>query len=624
MKFLVLIGFMVGVITSYAQLDTPSIDTLPMVQISKFVNENAHNAVKVKKLRVMDIRDLAMNSLSDLLKGLVPVYIKEYGTGLALPSIRGTGASHTQVYWNGVPVNSPTLGQTDLSIFNGYMNDQINVNLGSGNAYSSGSLGGSIEMNDQLKWGRDSSVWFRQKFGSFDTRSSVLKFARSSERLSISTKASYSHARNNFTYTDRTTATPTEKKLENADVEIMSLNTMVGWRKKDHRIQGAMFLSGANRGLPTIIGVPGKGERQLDQSTFITVDYSIIKKRFQNQLKFALVDIENRYFNPILSINSGNLGKTRLVQNETEVEISKTLDVVTQFAYRTEMGISNNYGEDKQRDILSNYTRLRWRKNLTMLSVSLRSENVDGEWNPLLPTFSGTQRFDRLREGLRLRWNISKNYRLPTLNDLYWNPGGNPLLQPEMGYSGDVGALLNVGRQRFNATFFHSDISNWILWTPTGQYWSPSNVKRVTNSGVELKYEYNRTEPNGWNGLVSYAYVNNTVKESIVENDLSIGKSLIFVPRHNLRLALIYGVKSWTFAYNQSFTSRVFIDAANESYMPYYAPSSLTVSKRYVDGGGAMWKMGGKVNNLFNEEYQVMPNRPMPGIGFDLIFELLF
>ena len=42
-------------------------------------------------------------------------------------------------------------------------------------------------------------------------------------------------------------------------------------------------------------------------------------------------------------------------------------------------------------------------------------------------------------------------YRLPTLNELYWNPGGNPALDPERSY-GMKYSICREGSLRINLT----------------------------------------------------------------------------------------------------------------------------------------------------------------------------
>jgi iron complex outermembrane receptor protein len=81
--------------------------------------------------------------LSELLSRNTPVYIKHYGPGsMATASFRGTAASHTQVIWNGMKLNSPALGYTDLSLLPLFFTDEVYLlHGGSSLAKSSGALG---------------------------------------------------------------------------------------------------------------------------------------------------------------------------------------------------------------------------------------------------------------------------------------------------------------------------------------------------------------------------------------------------------------------------------------------------------------------------------------------------
>ena len=54
--------------------------------------------------------------------------------------------------------------------------------------------------------------------------------------------------------------------------------------------------------------------------------------------------------------------------------------------------------------------------------------------------------------------SISRNYRFPTLNDLYFLPGGNPDLKSEHGFTYDVGVSFSVGKENVYA------LSGGINW----------------------------------------------------------------------------------------------------------------------------------------------------------------
>lgn len=71
-----------------------------------------------------------------------------------------------------------------------------------------------------------------------------------------------------------------------------------------------------------------------------------------------------------------------------------------------------------------------------------------------------------------LKASVSRNYRFPTLNDLYFLPGGNPNLRNEHGFSYDAGVSFEVGKENAyklngGVNWFDSYIDDWIIWLPT-------------------------------------------------------------------------------------------------------------------------------------------------------------
>jgi len=63
-------------------------------------------------------------SMADVLTFNTAIFIKQYGRAtLSTVAFRGTAASHTQVMWNGMRINSPMLGMTDFSMIPSYFVD---------------------------------------------------------------------------------------------------------------------------------------------------------------------------------------------------------------------------------------------------------------------------------------------------------------------------------------------------------------------------------------------------------------------------------------------------------------------------------------------------------------------
>src|SRR5210317_1328629 len=96
-----------------------------------FVKEQA--GMKQSHVDSTVLQNKAILSLSELLSENTSVFIKNHGRGaLATASFRGTSASHTQVTWNGISINSPMTGMTDFSLIPVYVVDEVNLKHGTG------------------------------------------------------------------------------------------------------------------------------------------------------------------------------------------------------------------------------------------------------------------------------------------------------------------------------------------------------------------------------------------------------------------------------------------------------------------------------------------------------------
>ena len=87
-------------------------------------------------------------SMADVLTFNTAIFIKQYGRAtLSTVAFRGTAASHTQVMWNGMRINSPMLGMTDFSMIPSYFVDDATLLHGTSSLnVVGGGLGGAITL----------------------------------------------------------------------------------------------------------------------------------------------------------------------------------------------------------------------------------------------------------------------------------------------------------------------------------------------------------------------------------------------------------------------------------------------------------------------------------------------
>ena len=107
------------------------------------------------------------------------------------------------------------------------------------------------------------------------------------------------------------------------------------------------------------------------------------------------------------------------------------------------------------------------------------------------------------------------------------------------------------------------------------------------------------------------------------EESNSYKKQLIYVPKHKINYQLSVAFKKFQFNYNQTLTSQVFVDETNTVYLPAIYPANLAVNYSYSLKKIKI-KTGVSVRNIFDEPYQVVANRPMPGRNLRFTLGLSF
>src|SRR5690606_6722526 len=111
------------------------------------------------------------------------------------------------------------------------------------------------------------------------------------------------------------------------------------------------------------------------------------------------------------------------------------------------------------------------------ISLNLRQFAYEDGFEPLLPGIGADWKFLQLeKHELLLKASLGKGFKVPTLNDRFWEPGGNPDLLPEESINGEIGFhWLKSGLFSWNQslTYYRMQVDNWIIWMPQGSVWRP-------------------------------------------------------------------------------------------------------------------------------------------------------
>ncbi|MFL2570558.1 MAG: hypothetical protein ACJ0QL_01610, partial [Parvicellaceae bacterium] len=373
------------------------------------------------------------------------------------------------------------------------------------------------------------------------------------------------------------------------------------------------------RQIPSVIGAENNGEFQNDHQLKFLIGHNHRGKKWTHHTKAAFVNELMSYndtaheISSNFSIDSYHLNY-RVVRDFSKIKAN----LQAYFMTRTDLAESDYYNENTMQNTSSAF--LKWEHDLNAFSYhfSARQELIDFNSLPITPSI-GVGKTLLKEDKWNTEINLSKTSRTPTLNDRFWIPGGNPSLLPERGFEIENNNRVYLLRNLFFSTaVFYGQTANWIIWLPgSNGLWSPENVKEVERYGLETKLETNLTIKALKIDLeLQYNFLRAKTLSSYLVNDASINKQLRYVPMHQGQFDVDLSFKRFRVFYTQSFVGKVFLDGQNESYLPYYLPVDFGIdwSSKFISGKQVI--AGLKIINLFNEQYHIIANRPMPGAHF--------
>ncbi len=557
------------------------------------------------------------SELSDLLTTESSVFVKNYGNGqLASVSFRGTGATHTQVYWNGINLNSSMNGQIDFNLFPLFFTDDAELHHGASSiADGSGGLGGSVQiLNSDFKKGVNVVL----AAGSFDYYQSGFKANYSLGKLKLGSKFYYKSVKNDYAFLNYTKSGFPKEYLINA--EVLQQGFMQAFEydfSTKSKLSFYFWLMDSDRNLPQPISSVGvSDENQKDNSKRFLVEWKKIFSKGICNVKTSYLTDFLEYQSPsdsLFSISNSNSLKS-LAQYKHFFKSDFAIKLQFQNSY--DEAQTDGYNSSVYRNQFSGFLQLSKKfKEWCYLETSIRAELIDNNFLPLMPAVSLVLLPDKQ---LSVKANVARHTRYPSLNDLYWMPGGNQNLEPEQGWMEELGVAYQTKSFTAEVTAFNSYIENWILWSPTNKgYWSPQNIKEVNNYGLEtsLKYDYQINSNLNFRINGNYTFTKSINKKVTSETDASLNKQLIYVPLHNASGGLTFIYKKWMIGGNTNFTSDRFINTDNTTYLPYYHLVNAFVAKDFTLNKHNLTAKF-QVNNITNVEYYVIAYRPMPPTNF--------
>lgn len=577
------------------------------------------------KISVIDSLSLdkgALLSVADILSQNTPVFMKSYGGGgTATPSFRGTGAGHTQVTWNGISINDPMLGQTDFSLIPAGMADEIQIHFGAASMdIGNGGLGGTINLESKPDWNKHTSVRVVPSAGSFGRFSELILIKTGNGKLYSTTKAYFQTLENDFPFLYNIGGDDIIEKRKNSRVIQNGFLQEVSVRQNANLLSARIWYQSSSRNLPGPISMLGikTGEKQNDES--IRGMLSLSNDKFLIKYFGTASWMMNRldYYYPLYSIVSKNLSNSLVLKGGLTTYLDNNTRLGLTFNNELNAIKSNNYKKDILRNSASlAFSAIRKTKDRFGGEILIR-ETIYGK-RLMIPDFTAAieYRLFRIKEQF-LGMNISRNSKIPSLNDLNWFPGGNPDLRNEYSWSAEIGYkagfdLSDKLKLSSDINLYSNFIRDMIQWRPVegSSIWITDNIRSVNSSGVEANFCAKYTKDDFNVSLTTgYAYTRATDRNPDLE-----GKQIIYVPSNMVNGSLRLGFENIYSILQSSYTGRLYTDPNNSAFLPGYAINNIICGFR-SDSDNSLVDFSFRVENLFNVRYQTIADYPQPGRAY--------
>ena len=235
-------------------------------------------------------------TLGEVLQQQANLYFKQNGYGMVSSiSLRGTTASQTGVFWNGIAINSALNGQTDFNSLQANSFNEIEIRRGGASALlGSGAVGGAVNLSDRIEYGSgkrgEGRFHLMTGMGSFATFKGQFTGRLSNEDLFAKISFGALGSENDYPFAG------TDLKNDNGEIRNYNANLVLSHRLGDRdqlSLFGTLFSNDRNLSR-TLTVLSNEKLKSLDSR--LMGEWKHLGDRFTSTLKLAYLNEEYTYY----------------------------------------------------------------------------------------------------------------------------------------------------------------------------------------------------------------------------------------------------------------------------------------------------------------------------------------
>lgn len=628
---------------------------LPEVDVVEVVLPvSATSAAPVQQVSREAIDRLGYATVTDALKYMSGVNVRDYGGvgGLKTVSVRGMGAKHTAVSYDGVVVSDAQSGVVDLGRFP--LNNLSVLTLAMG-------LGGDDTMHSAREYSSSSLLSLRTlslgrtmtdvevKGGSFGYAGASLSHRyKSSGEWGLSFNGNYLRSDGMYPFMLVNSGVVTQEKRRDSDIDAISLEANADACLGGGVLDAKLGYYSSERGLPGAVNLYNKEnrERLWNRNAFAQARFGCpMGEAWELQALLKYDYNYSRYRETSANYSSGEQVDVN-VQNEMYASLAAAcrprrnlrLSFAADAAYSM---LDNNFENSKAPRRISSwvvaavdYEFSRVKLSASLLATSVVDDVRSGEgmqpFFRLSPSF-GIVVAPLANDILHIRASVKDACRVPTFADLYYLRLGNVGLKPERATQCNLGATFYLSGDgifknlTFTADCYYNNVRDKIVALPTMYIWRMMNFGRADVWGVDASASMRLALSQKVSLMLDANYSFQYAVDVTDSSAKNYRHQLPYTPRHSGSFTMSLENPIVNISYLLSAVGERYMLPQNttNNRMPGYLEHSFSLNRSFLFGGVGL-RLQAELLNITGVQYEVIKNYPMPGFQWRLTARVNF
>ena len=634
-------------------------------------SQRRHTLTSTAPLHLLDRRDMlsmGITDMADALHRLPGITLRDYGGagGMKTVSVRGFGAKHTGVSYDGVMLSECQSGEIDLSRYSLDNVEGLSLTIGDNDDIfipARQSSTPAVLNIETLRMRTDDTrphLTAQVKQGSFGLISPFVRYEQNlSNRFAFSLVGEYTYADNDYPYSIQNGNETVSDRRSNSRMNSWhgELNFLYQTNRVS-RLSGKLYYYDNDRQLPGQVHYYTNlsGEALRDRNAFGQLLY---QTRWDDKLSLKWLAkynwAESVYRDRMMQggVNDASYWQREVYSSAVLLYTPDerwAMDYSMDYAFNNLNGSSwrTLVGKPYRHTMLQSATAKYQSRRLKVIVRLLLSLYLNGQSEMPATTRQDVQQnsadnMQRLSPSLSVSYKLLadqdlyvrasyKNiFRSPTFNESYYYHYGSTNLKPESTDQLNVGVTYTAPLSRRNMLTvtldgYYNHVKDMIVAVPQNMFvWTCVNLDKVRSYGLDATMRASRQVAEGHQVAVAGSYSYQRVEDRNNPEATTYGYQVAYMPRHQGSLSV---------SYENPWVNVSLHGTSVSSRWPNNNHYEGTLIAGYTDCGATLWRQFRwhrhqlearfDLKNVFDKQYEIVANYPMPGRNYQISINYKF